>query len=124
MNMSHSSWFGVDYGDPRARLGRDQEANALALVDELRTCREGLGLSQASVARQMGRHQSVVSTLERLGSDPRWSSIRRYATALGCLIEYRIVPPSVDAFVGLAPVEEPAELTDDEIVAAFREAAQ
>lgn len=122
MGMTEGSRFGVDYSDPKARLARDQETNALELVATLRACREEQGLSQAATADRMGRHQSVVSTLERLGSDPRWSSVRRYATSLGCLIEYRIVPVANSPLVDLALAEEPAELSDEEIVAVLREA--
>src|SRR5690625_4182142 len=86
--MSEKSRFGVDYSVPAARLARDQERNALELLLRLRRERERLGLSQTEVARRMGRNQSVVSNLERLGADPRWSSIRRYATALGVEITY------------------------------------
>lgn len=85
----------LDLGDevahrPAGNLEVQQADNAYALIAMLRDRREELHLSQAEVARRMGRHQSVVSTIERLGADPRWSSLRRYASALGVLIDYGV----------------------------------
>ncbi|NDL57035.1 helix-turn-helix domain-containing protein [Phytoactinopolyspora mesophila] len=88
--IENTDRVGLDRSDPNVAL-RIRQANIdLELVDELRRLREQLGLSQAQVAKAMGRHQTVVSTLETLGSDPRWSSIRRYAGALGVCINWRI----------------------------------
>ncbi|WP_278234766.1 helix-turn-helix transcriptional regulator [Isoptericola sp. AK164] len=69
-----------------------QTEGAYALIEQLRDRRIRLGLRQRDVASRMGRDPSVVSNLERLGSDPRWSSLRRYASALGVVIDYEITP--------------------------------
>jgi len=102
--------------------GRDYELevrqaeNAYGLIEQLRDRRVSLGLSQAAVADRMSRNQSVVSTLERLGSDPRWSSVRRYASALGVLIEYDLTPAD-DLAVARAATSGMREDTGDVDVA-------
>lgn len=83
-------FLGIDAGDPTEQIRIVQADNAYGLIERLRDVRRADGLSQTEVARRMGRHQSVVSNIERLGSDPRWSSIRNYASALGVVIGYDV----------------------------------
>lgn len=120
-----SDWTGIDLGDPETALRLRQVDADLELIEHLRELREELGLTQAEVARRMGRHQSVVSTLERLGSDPRWSSLRRYAGALGVFIEHRIEMPDpalrVLEQIGRRGANNIAEIDDVQLV---REAAR
>jgi transcriptional regulator with XRE-family HTH domain len=70
------------------------------------------GLTQADLARRLGTTQSAVARLERNGSNPRLSSLRRAMEAMGrCLeISARHVEPSVDesmiaANLRLSPAE-------------------
>jgi transcriptional regulator with XRE-family HTH domain len=81
----------VDADDVDERLRTLQAENAYRLIEELRERREKLGLYQKDVAKRMHRDPSVVSNIERLGADPRWSSLRRYASALGVVIEYTVM---------------------------------
>jgi transcriptional regulator with XRE-family HTH domain len=73
------------------------EANGLALVhadldmlSDLVEMRHASGLTQEQVAERIGRNKSAVSRFERLDSDPRLSTIRRYARAVGAVIEHRV----------------------------------
>jgi predicted transcriptional regulator len=52
--------------------------------------RRRLGLSQTAVAARMGTSQSAVARLEAGGSDPKLSTLARYAAAVGISVRYDI----------------------------------
>jgi transcriptional regulator with XRE-family HTH domain len=54
--------------------------------------RQRLGLSQTAVAARMGTSQSAVARLEAGRSDPRLSTLARYAAALDATVSYAIGP--------------------------------
>lgn len=82
----------MDPEDVDMVIAKQQAENAFGLIAQLRELRDRSGLRQKDVAERMNRHTSVVSNLERLGSDPRWSSLQRYAAALGVVIRYDVIP--------------------------------
>ncbi len=49
-----------------------------------------LGLSQTAVAARMGTSQSAVARLEAGRSDPRLSTLERYAAALDTSVSYAV----------------------------------
>jgi len=53
------------------------------IIERLVRRRVALGLSQTVVASRMGTSQSAVARLEAGRSDPRLSTLARYAAALG-----------------------------------------
>ncbi len=55
----------------------------LAFLRDLVALRHQAGLRQEDVALAWGRHKTAVSQFEKLGHDPRLSTIRRYAAAIG-----------------------------------------
>lgn len=57
---------------------------------ELVTLRRDAGLTQGDVAERMGVTQQAVSKFERYDSDPKLSTVRRYANAVGALVEHRV----------------------------------
>jgi ribosome-binding protein aMBF1 (putative translation factor) len=59
------------------------------LVRALTDRRRALGISQTVIAARMGTSQSALARLEAGGSDPRLSTIERYAQALGEEVELR-----------------------------------
>jgi transcriptional regulator with XRE-family HTH domain len=63
-----------------------------ALVAALRDVRLRKGLSQADVAAQTGTTQSAIARLESGSSDPRLSTVQRYAEAVGA----RLAAPTVE----------------------------
>jgi ribosome-binding protein aMBF1 (putative translation factor) len=81
-----------------ARSGRNPEFPELAeaalrrrqLLRELATRREKLGLSQTIVAARMGTSQSAVARLEAGEIDAKFSTIERFAAALGHKVEWRL----------------------------------
>jgi transcriptional regulator with XRE-family HTH domain len=69
------------------------------LLRELAREREQSRLSQTAVAAAMHTSQSAVARLETSAADTKLSTVERYAAALGCRVEYRLVKddPSRDA---------------------------
>ncbi|MBW6469214.1 MAG: helix-turn-helix domain-containing protein [Coriobacteriia bacterium] len=66
-----------------------------SLVRELLAARYEAGLTQEQVAKRMGTTKSAISRLEGAAKhSPSVSTLRRYAKAVGCDIEIRLVRPS------------------------------
>jgi ribosome-binding protein aMBF1 (putative translation factor) len=60
------------------------------LLRELATKREELGISQTLVAARMGTSQSAVARLEAGEMDAKFSTVERFAAALGQKVEWRV----------------------------------
>ena len=71
----------------------DALAVEYAIASQMLAARSRAGLTQEAVANRMGTSKSTVSRLESAGKHaPSLSSIKRYAEAVGCKIEVRLVP--------------------------------
>ncbi len=81
-------------------LAREDRELKVALVH----ARRGAGLTQADVAKLLGVSQQAINKFERYDSDPKLSTIRRYANAVGVLVEHRVVL-SDDRSMAFAVVE-------------------
>lgn len=64
------------------------------LVRELLTARARAGLTQEDVAASMGTTKSAVSRLEAASHSPSVTTLKKYARAVGCDVEIRLVPAS------------------------------
>lgn len=72
--------------DPAFSAALEDAARRSSLLDHLIASRHDLGLAQKAVAKLMETTQSAVSELEGGGTDPRLSTLQRYARAVGtCL---------------------------------------
>ena len=60
------------------------------LLRELAAKREELGISQTIVAARMGTSQSAVARLEAGEMDAKFSTVERFAAALGQKVEWRV----------------------------------
>jgi len=70
-----------------------QGAEEYQLARELMAARARAGLTQEQVAESMGTTKSAVSRLEAVGKhSPSVSTLKRYAEAVGCQVEIRLVP--------------------------------
>ena len=81
----------------RARKGFSEAYEALELeyqvIDQLLKARARAGLTQDAVAELMGTTKSAVSRLESAGKHtPSLSTLRRYAQAVGCDLQVKLVP--------------------------------
>ena len=72
-----------------------ESADEYELVRELLVARARAGLTQEQVAECMGTTKSAVSRLEGVGKhSPSVSTLKKYARAVGCEVEIRLVPAS------------------------------
>lgn len=62
--------------------------NDYKLMADLVQIRISRGLTQPQVAKRLGISQQAVSKLESYSSDPRLSTIRRYANAVEALVAH------------------------------------
>jgi DNA-binding XRE family transcriptional regulator len=70
-----------------------ERADEYELVRELLAARAKAGLTQEQVAECMGTTKSAVSRLEAVGKhSPSVSTLKKYARAVGCEVEVRLVP--------------------------------
>ena len=67
---------------PEYRAALNDIRERFALVESLVACRKSQNISQKEVAERMGVKQPTVSGFENEGSDPRLSTIQRYARAV------------------------------------------
>ncbi|MEU1954036.1 helix-turn-helix domain-containing protein [Nocardia rhamnosiphila] len=82
--------LGIDLSEPTDALARDLIEADDQLLEDLVRLRKQSGLRPAEVARRMGRDRSAVTQFEKLTADPRLSTIRRYALAVGARITHRV----------------------------------
>lgn len=71
----------------RARASLEEDKR---LIERLCARRKGLHLTQKDIAFRMGVSQPAVSAIESGNADPQLSTIRRYANAMHCMVEYTI----------------------------------
>jgi DNA-binding XRE family transcriptional regulator len=81
----------------RARKGFAEAYDALELEYQLASqmlkARSRAGLTQDAVAERMGTTKSAVSRLESAGRHaPSLTTLKRYASAVGCELQVRLVP--------------------------------
>lgn len=75
---------------PHERFGRQLAEADLDLINTLRKKRLERGLSQAELGRLVGVSQATVSEFESGMTEPRMQTVRRYARALGVMIEHQV----------------------------------
>lgn len=80
--------LGIDPDDPQQRLATYLAGQSSDLIHALAQERRRQGLSVDDMAKRLGVPHQAVPDFERLGGDPRLSSIRRYALALGMKVTH------------------------------------
>jgi transcriptional regulator with XRE-family HTH domain len=82
--------------DPAFRKEYDALAEEFALFDALVSARQQAGLTQMEVAERMGTKTPAVARLEAGGGRqhhaPTLTTLRKYAAAVGCRLEVKLVP--------------------------------
>lgn len=79
----HDHAFAAAYADAETRSG---------LLTELIGLRQAGGITQQAVAERMHTTQSAVSEFENGGTDPRLSTLQRYARAVGAHLVVTLEP--------------------------------
>lgn len=80
--------------DPQFRAAYEDANNLQEILDSLVKLRKALNLSQTAVAERMGVRQPTVSGFETETSDPRLSTLQRYARAVEARIRLSIEMPA------------------------------
>jgi transcriptional regulator with XRE-family HTH domain len=78
---------------PEVTAEFERQMEEFALLDEFLRARSEQGLTQAEVAERIGTTQSAVARMEsgRGKHSPSLATLSRYAEALGCKLEVRLV---------------------------------
>ncbi len=78
---------------PDVKAEYDRLDEEFAFLDEFLKARAAAGVSQAEIAERMGTTQSAIARLESGHGkhSPSLSTLRKYARALGCRIDVRLV---------------------------------
>lgn len=81
----------LERGDVKAEYERLDEE--FALLDEFLKVRAAAGITQAEVAKRIGTTQSAIARLEsgKGKHSPSLATLQKYAHALGCRLEVRLV---------------------------------
>jgi transcriptional regulator with XRE-family HTH domain len=82
------------FADPELQEHLEDAACRSELLSALIDIRNAMSLSQKKVARAMGTTQSAVSELEGGATDPRISTVQRYARAVGATLHMGLIVPN------------------------------
>ena len=91
--LTHKQLRAKALGNVEVKTEYEKLRDEFALLDEFLKARTSQGLNQAQVAEKIGTTQSAVA---RMASDsrkhsPSLATLSRYAEALGCKLEIRLV---------------------------------
>lgn len=82
--------------DPEFKIEYDSLEEEFALLDEVLKARKRAGLTQDEIAARMGTKAPAVARIESGGGSKRHSpsiaTLRRYAKAVGCKLEIKLIP--------------------------------
>ena len=93
-NFEHDflSKIGFDPDDPAMQAAVDDAQTHARLIETLVHVRNDRDRTQKDVAELMGTTQSRVSNFERIGGDPRLSTLLRYARAVDTKLRISVIP--------------------------------
>lgn len=83
--------------NPVARVAYEDAQTRNHLVDRLIGLRRSKGITQRELAEQMGVTQPTVAGFETEGSDPRLSTLQRYARAVDSRLTFDLSPYDSEA---------------------------
>ncbi|MFD7062735.1 helix-turn-helix domain-containing protein [Streptomyces sp. NPDC059906] len=79
-----------ELANPEFEAAFEDARSRSSLLRRMVTRRKARRISQATVAERMETTQSAVSELESGSTDPRLSTMQRYARAIGCRLDVRL----------------------------------
>lgn len=80
--------------DPAFAVAHERASIRSGLIRAMVAYRKRKKRSQTAVANGMGTTQSAISEFESGASDPRFSTLDRYATAIGCRLQIELLTQS------------------------------
>lgn len=92
MTNHFDKFLAEQLADDDVRASFEDALSRNRVVDALARMRHRLGLTQREVARRMGVKQPTISELENEASDPRLSTIYRYARAVDAVVVLELRP--------------------------------
>ena len=94
--LTHDELKAKALRDPHVRAEYNALEAEFAWLAELLQARNRAGLTQTEVAERMGTTPSAVARLEAGGGSqkhsPSIATLRKYAEAVGCMVEVKLVP--------------------------------
>ncbi|MGW3299186.1 helix-turn-helix domain-containing protein [Streptomyces rubiginosohelvolus] len=112
--------LGIDGEDPAIITATEDAAAYADLVESLVVLRRKYGLTQQEVAQRMETSQSTISEFERVGGDARYSTLQRYARAIGARLCSLVDHTSAN----LTPTWQPAAAVPVQVVSVRTAGAQ
>ncbi len=96
---NHNQMVAEWMNDPSFKEEYDALGPEFALFDELLKARYNAGLTQSEVAERMGTKTPAIARLESGGGSkkhsPSITTLRKYAEAVGCNLEVKLIPCQV-----------------------------
>jgi DNA-binding XRE family transcriptional regulator len=93
--LTHEEMVGKMLGDPEVKAEYDALEPEFELLDELLKARDEAGFTQEDVAKRMGTSRPAVARIEAGGGSKRHSpsiaTLRKYADAVGCKLQIKLV---------------------------------
>ena len=91
--LTHKQLRAKALGRPEVKAQFDEINDEFLLLDEFLKARSEQGLTQAQVAEKIGTTQSAVARMEsgRGKHSPSFATLSKYAEALGCRLEVRLI---------------------------------
>lgn len=91
--LTHKQLRAKALGNAEVKAEFEKLSDEFALLDEFLKARAAQGLTQAQMAEKIGTTQSAVARMEsgRGKHSPSLATLSRYAEALGCKLEVRLV---------------------------------
>ena len=91
--LTHEQLRAKALGRAEVKSQYEEQGDEYALLDEFLKARSDQGLTQAQVAERIGTTQSAVARMEsgRGKHSPSLATLSKYAEALGCRLEVKLV---------------------------------
>ena len=96
--LSHKALKAKALSRPVVKAEYDRLEEEFAFLDLFLKARAAAGLTQAQVAERIGTTQSAVARLESGAGrrQPSLVTLRKYAQAVGCRLEFQLIKQAVD----------------------------
>ncbi len=105
--MTHGELKHTALQKPEVQAAYEALGTEFALLRQMVQARQDAGLSQAQVAKRMGTKPPAVARLESSLSSgkhsPSLTTLRKYAEAVGCHVEIRLVRTQSEPHKALQP---------------------
>ncbi len=99
--MTHDEMVKKMMSNPDVKAEYDALAEEFSLFDELLKARLRARMTQADIAERMGTKTPAIARLEAGGGSkkhsPSLATLRKYAKAVGCKLEIKLIPEQSEA---------------------------